>query len=80
MEAGLLESVTAHTVNVWVGHSCPTLLTFPFLTFKPLTFQRLTFQLLNCPATGLIGFESPKIKVKGGGQECPTHTHIFFFL
>ncbi len=75
MEAGLLESVTVHTVNVWVGHSCPTLLTFPFLTFKPLTFQ-----LLNCSATGLIGFESPKIKVKGGGQECPPHTHILFFL
>ena len=57
----------AQKLEMWVGHSCPTLLTLNL---------NLTLILLSetCRSLPLDVQVNVKIKVKGVGQECPTHT------
>jgi hypothetical protein len=60
---------------MWVGHSCPTLLTWVLKYPKPMgpragnEGRNHKFQSWN----GDLGKQT-KSKVKGVGQECPTHT------
>ena len=58
---------------MWLGPSCPTLLRLDFAFALDLDVD------LDCPSKPYH-----KIKVKGVGQECPTHTtssgtHIIYY-